>query len=221
MKCLFLLTMGALVLAAAPASAGGLSGQYIEARTCDIWTAPCFANSEMNLTGKNAVMAWKIDKGTVNNVDLKGLGVVAVVAATDTLGQQQTGPSKAVLIVDSKANKAQREALIHLAKQQAGDLLKNVLDVQSASIDLTACECKDGTCANLKVGKVARIETRCIDTQHDKVCGNESAFYPPLAKNTKAKAAVAVEHSFSGKGFNQNWKEVERRAAYFGPFEVR
>jgi hypothetical protein len=221
MKCCFLLTVGALVLAASSVSAGGLSGQYIEARTCDIWTAPCFANAEMNLTGKNAVMAWKIDKGTLNDVDLKGLGVVAVLAASDTLGQSQTGPTKAVLIVDSKANKAQRDALIRLAKQQGGDLLKNVLDVQTASIDLTACQCKDGTCANLKVGTVARIETRCIDAQHDKICGNESAFYPPLAKDTKAKAAVAVEHSFTGKGFKQTWKEVERRAAYFGPFEVR
>jgi hypothetical protein len=212
---------GALVLAAGPVHAGGLSGQYIEARTCDIWTAPCFANAEVNLTGKNAVMAWKIDKGTVNDVDLTGLGVVAVVEASDTLGQIQTGPAKAVLIVDRKANKAQQAALIRLAKQQGGELLQNVLDVQTASIDLTACQCKDGTCANLQVGSVARIETRCIDSQHDKVCGNESAFYPPLAKNTRAKAAVAVESRFTGKGFNQTWKEVERRAAYFGPFEVR
>jgi hypothetical protein len=220
MKCLLALTVGALVLGSGSVFAGGLSGQYIEARTCDIWTAPCFANAEVNLVGKNAVMAWKIDKGTVNNIDVKGLGVVAVVEATDTLGQQQTGPAKAVLIVDSKASKAQREALIDLAKQQGGDLLQNILDVQTASIDLTDCQCKGGSCAKLSVGKVANIETRCVDSQHDKICGNESAFYPPLAKNTKAKAAVAVEHTFAGKGFQQTWKEVERRSAYFGPFEV-
>src|SRR5262249_7788221 len=159
--------------------------------TCDIWTAPCFANSEMNLTGKNAVMAWKVEKGSVDNVDLKGLGVVAVLAAPDTLGQKQSGPAKSVLIVDTKATKAQQEALVRLAKQRGGELLKNVVEVQTAPIDLTSCECKGGTCADLKVGSVARIETRCIDGHNDKICGNEPAFYPPLVKNTKAKAAVA------------------------------
>ena len=53
----------ALLIVTASVRAEGLTGQYIEARTCDIWTGPCFANSEMNLTGKNAVMGWKIDKG--------------------------------------------------------------------------------------------------------------------------------------------------------------
>ena len=51
-----------------------LSGQYIEARTCDIWTAPCFANAEINLAGRNALMAWRIDQGKLDDVDLQGLG---------------------------------------------------------------------------------------------------------------------------------------------------
>src|SRR6516165_7955373 len=97
----------ALIAAAAPVQAAGLSGKYIEARTCDVWTAPCFANAEINLAGKHAVMGWKVDQGTVNNVDLKGLSVVAVVAANNTLGLPQTSPAKAVLIVDSKANAVQ------------------------------------------------------------------------------------------------------------------
>src|SRR5215471_14471598 len=115
----------ALFVVAAPVSAAGLSGQYIEARTCDIWTGPCFANAEMNLSGKNAVLGWKIDKGTVGDAKLDGLGVVAVVAASDTLGLQQTGPAKAVLLVDERADKAQRDALVRLAKEQAGSLLAN------------------------------------------------------------------------------------------------
>src|SRR5437868_14460259 len=108
------LTIVALIAVAAPVSAAGISGQYIEARNCDVWTGPCFANSEMNLTGKNAVMGWKIDKGSLDNVRLDGLSIVAVVAASDTLGLEQTAPSRAVLIVDSKANALQRAALIRL-----------------------------------------------------------------------------------------------------------
>jgi hypothetical protein len=209
----------AVVLIAAPVHAGGISGQYIEARTCDVWTGPCFANAEMNLGGKHAVMAWKVDKGIVGDVRLDGLGVVAIVAASDTLGLEQTGPAKAILIVDRKANAAQREALIGLARKQGGELLQKVIAVESATVDVAVACCKGGNCARLEAGK-ARIETRCLDAHHDKACGNESAFYPPLSKGVKAQAAVAVEHSFAGKGFDQTWKDNERRGAYVGSFET-
>ena len=216
------LSLVALVAAVfvAPAQAGGISGQYIEARTCDVWTGPCFANAEMSLEGKHAVMAWKVDKGAFDNVSLDGLTVVAVVSAKDTLGLDQTGPAKSVLIVDNRANAAQRTALIRLAQWEAGELVGKVLAVESANVDFNLCDCKEGGCARLEAGK-ARVETRCLDGHHDKVCGNESEFYPPLSKDVKARAAVAVEHSFAGKVFNETWKDSQRRGAYVGSFEIR
>src|SRR5438874_12669828 len=80
------LAVFAALIVALPLQAAGVTGHYIEARTCDVWTGPCFANAEMNLGGKHAVLAWKIDKGTLDNATLDGLGIVAVVAASDTLG---------------------------------------------------------------------------------------------------------------------------------------
>jgi len=209
----------ALVLAAVPLHAAGITGDYIEARTCDVWTGPCFANAEMNLTGKHAVLGWKVDKGELDHVRLDGLGVVAVVAAHDTLGLKQTGPARAVLIVDSRANPTQRSALIRLARQQGGDLVRNVVAVQSARIDLDVGNCTEGGCGELRAG-AAHIETRCLDHKHDKVCGNESAFYPPLARDVKVRPAIAVEHSYTGKGVNETWEDAGRRAAYLGSFEA-
>src|SRR5262245_47140535 len=87
-------------------------GQYVEARTCDVFAGSCFANAETGLTGKNAVLAWKIESGTVAGTKLDGLGVAAVVVTTETMGLKQTVPGRAVLIVDEKATKAQREALV-------------------------------------------------------------------------------------------------------------
>jgi len=45
------------------------------------------------------------------------------------------------------------------------------------------------------------------------VCGNESAFYPPLSKGVQATAAMAVEHSFTGKAFNETWTDAEASRA--------
>src|SRR6266571_2040738 len=123
----FLATAVAFVLVAAPAGAAELTGKYVEARTCDVYPAPCFANAEMNLTGKHAVMGWRVDQGTVDGVKLDGLSVVAVVAASDTLGLKQTGPAKSLIIVDAKATSAQRDALVQLARREGGDLTKNVI----------------------------------------------------------------------------------------------
>jgi len=207
-----------LALVAAPVSASGISGQYVETRTCDVWAAPCFANAEMNLSGKHALMAWRIEHGNARGVALDGLSIVAAVVASDTLGLEQTGSAKAVLIVDAKANNAQRAELIRLAKEQGGDLLRHIVSVQTAPIELTIGSCQGGACASLQAGP-AQIETRCINTQHDKMCGNERGFYPPLAKDVTAQTAVA-NHHFAGQGFGENWKESERRGAYVGSFSI-
>src|SRR2546421_6787817 len=96
----------ALAVTTAPAAASGLTGQYVEARTCEVWTGPCFANADFNLTGKNALMAWRVEKGSLDGVRLDGLSVVAVVAANNTIGLPQGGPGRAVLLVDRRATPA-------------------------------------------------------------------------------------------------------------------
>ena len=213
----WLTLIAVFLFAAAPSFAGEITGKYIEARTCEVFTGPCFANADTSLTGKHGVMAWMVEKGD----GLDGLGVVAVIAAADTLGQRQVGEGKAVLIVDVRANAAQREALIRLAKQQGGELVKNVVAIEFAKVELEICPCKENGCARLVAGS-AKIETRCIDPTHDKSCDNAFALYPPLAKDvTQPRAAVAVEHSFSGKGFNETWKDMGQRAAYLGTFSIR
>ena len=68
---------------------------------------------------------------------------------------------------------------------------------------------------------VAKVKTRCLNQGHDKACGNETAYYPPLARNVKANVAGVVEHSFRGRGLGENWGDYERRGAYVGSFEVK
>lgn len=200
--------------------AEGVRGQYVEARTCDVYTGECFANADTGLTGKNAVLAWKVDSGTIGGVRLDGLGVVAVLSATDTLGLKQSGPGRSVLIVDEKATTAQREALVAFAKAQVGKLLGEVVAVRAAAFDLDICPCAGESCATLKAGTV-KVKTRCIDAAHDKACGNEATIYRPLAKGVTAHPALAVEHSFTGKELNETWNDGGRRGAYVGAFVAR
>ena len=116
-----------------------ISGDYIETRNADIWTGSCVANSELNLSGDQAILAWKVNKGEWNGVSLDGLGVVGVVKAAATLGDQYNNPypAQAVMIVDSQANPQQQKALVGFAQEMAGELLKNVVDVKVAAIKMS------------------------------------------------------------------------------------
>src|SRR5579862_1791844 len=104
----FLLSVAAAVLLTAWAMPGSaaLKGDYIEARSADVYTGPCFANSEVGLTGQEAILAWKIQQGEWKGVSLAGLSVVAVVRANATLGDpyHDAHPARSVLIMDSRAN---------------------------------------------------------------------------------------------------------------------
>lgn len=195
-------------------------GQYVEARTCDVFTGSCFANADTGLTGKNAVMAWKVEAGTVGGVKLDGLGVLAVVAAPETLGLKQSAPAKAVVIVDQKATPEQRAALVKFVIAQTAGLVGEVVAVRPAAFDLVICNCDGEGCATLKAGAV-KVTTRCINASHDKGCANETTMYPPLAKGVAAKAAVAAEHTYTGKDLDETWTDPGRRGAFVGSFLAR
>jgi len=202
------------------AKAAEIKGQYVEARTCDVYTGACFANADTSLTGRNGVMAWRVEQGEVDGIRVDGLSIVAVISASETLGLKQNRLARSVLIIDEKANPTQREALVKMARDQSGGLLDNVVATRSAPIELTICDCKENSCAVVKAGDV-RIETRCLDKKHDVGCGNDIAFYPPLGKGVQARPAIASEHIFTGKDFRETWSDAERRGAYVGTFAVR
>src|SRR5260370_20887294 len=93
-------------LAASPLVAGGkvsLTGEYVEARTAEIFTGGCIMGSEAETVGKQAVLAWKVDRGSFNGVSLDGLSVVAAVGGDknpgipDNRGARADGRPAAVL----------------------------------------------------------------------------------------------------------------------------
>lgn len=208
------------LMLAADASGSTVRGQYLEARTCDVFAGACFANADTGLTGKNAVLAWKIEAGSVAGTKLDGLGVLAVISTAETLGLKQSVAGRAVVFVDEKATPAQRNALVQFVQKQAGGLVDEVVAIRSSPINLTICNCDGEGCATLTAGPV-KVATRCIDLDHDKACGNESTIYPPLARGVSAKAAYATEHSFTGKDLNETWSDSGRRGAFVGVFVTR
>ena len=205
---------------AAPSFVAGeeISGSYMEARTCQVYTGPCFANAEVNLTGKDALMAWNIEEGKKGGVDLAGLSVVLVVAASDTFGFEGVNDPKSMksaILVDDKASEEQKEALVAFAKEHAGRAGKNVVRIDSSPISMSLDT--DTLQGKLQAGKAVKLVTRKAK-QGDCICMNEVAYYPPLTQVTNFAAGVATEGEFSGKGLGTSWSVPQSRSAYMGTF---
>jgi hypothetical protein len=219
----FVLPMAVLAVASVsstPAASYSIRGQYLEARTCDVFTGPCFANGEMGMAGKEAVLGWKVSDGSWNGVPLSGLAVALVLKADNSLGDDGVFPMAAkriesVIVVDEKANEAQRTALVSFVRDSAPKLTADVKTIQAAPISLEAND--DTAVSVLKAGSIAEISTRALGG-NDCICTNETAFYQPLVEVKYPMPAYAVSQSYSGSELNATWALNGSRSAYLGMF---
>ena len=197
-------------------------GEYVEARSADVYTGPCFANSEIGLAGDLAVMGWKIEKGSYDGVKLDGLSVMGVVKAEGTLGDYARTdiPAKAVLIIDESADAEQRMALKSFAHKMGGNLLSDVVRVEFRPI---AFSMADNSVHSMKAvmtaGDLAKLETRAL-SERDQICHNEAVWYQPLTKMDHAMPAYTVANDYSGKGLGTNWKFSGNRGSFLGTFQL-
>jgi len=215
-------TVAALVaLATAPMLAGGtgtVSGSYVEARTAEVFTGGCIMNSEAETMGKQAVLAWKVDRGSFNGVSIDGLAVVAALSGDRNLGMTEMGGAKpsvrSALYVDARANGAQQLALVAMANTLSNGLVGTIVNVtptpiqfadHGAEIEVTA---GPGNAVALGISK---------HIPHDPTCGAMQWFHP-FAAGTDAAIGMTVQHAFTGSGLGTKWSDPNRRSAFFGTF---
>lgn len=229
--------VSAMLLFVAPVvtRAAQIEGDYLEARTADVYTGPCFSNSEVFITGHQAVLAWKVSQGAWNGVDLSGLAVAAAVRGSTTFSQDDPSRARAVLIVDERATSEQRDALIAMAKHLGGARLENVVALQTAPMSLSyetpsqtevACHAEAPSChantpqapyARFQAGELAEIAMRPLG-EKDHHCGNEVIAYQPLSQSVDVVPAYTLGHSFQGDGLNNRWSDPNRRGSFIGHF---
>jgi hypothetical protein len=195
-----------------------IRGDYLETRSADVYTGQCFANGEVNLVGREAILAWHVQSGSWDGVSLQGLTVAAAVRANGTLGDpyENPYPAKAVLLVDDQATVPQQAALVSFAKRMGGELLNHVEQVIPTQMELVVNAEHHGA-AMLRAGRFATVQTRSIGGQ-DHLCGNEVTFYPPLTELAHSMPAVALTDTYKGPGLGVSWDLHGKRSAFVGTF---
>jgi hypothetical protein len=220
-----------LFLSASLVQAAGIHGDYVEARTADVFTGPCISNAEVFITGSQAVMAWKVNQGSWKGTDLSGLCVAAAVQGTTTFSEDQPEKATTVLIVDEKATAPQREALVRMAQELGGSRLKKIAAIKTARMTLkledhtvSVADAAHGSHAMPKAPRasfwaagLAQVVTRPLD-ENDHFCGNEVVAYAPLSQAVKVLPAYTLGHEFKGEGLGSRWNDPNCRSSFVGHF---
>lgn len=215
-----LIAVAALVVSAGALSAdekGRITGEYVEARTAEVFAGGCIMNSEAETMGRQAILAWRITSGSFNGIMLDGLTVAAAVAGDRNLGMRELGGEeptmvKAIVTVDARATAAQRDALVGLVKELSGGLITHIVRVDIAPI-------KFATSQNYVEVSVpdSVLLTVNKEMKHDPSCG-AMQWFKPFTTLADAAMGVAEQHAFSGPGLDTKWSAPNKRSAFFGTF---
>lgn len=221
--------LGICLATAAFAGGPSIEGTYVEVRSCDVYTAACYANSEVGLTGKEAILTWDIAKGSWNGVDLNGLKVMAVLKANETLGDRSRNEysAKAVVFVDERATEKQAAALVDFAKDASDGLIKDIVRVEARPISVKVAagalehaehhQHSMDEVVNVKAGATVEVSARSLHAG-DQHCGNESVYYPPLTRVDNATAYYTLRDAFLGEGFDLTWNSSGKRSTFLAKF---
>lgn len=197
-------------------SNGTITGEYVEARTAEVFAGGCIMNSEAETMGRQAVLAWKIDRGSYQGVALDGLSVVAAVNGDRNLGMREMGgdePTRvqAALLVDARADAAQHEALVAMARDLSKGLVTEVVSVTPAPITFQ----NDNDRVAVAASDVELTVSKKLT--HDPSCG-AMQWFKPLTTVDQASLGVAEAHAFSGSALGAKWSHPNKRSAFFARF---
>ena len=114
-----------------------VQGTLLEVCTCDVNCACCWTGSEPTGDACDRVVAWQIDTGTVDGLDVSGI-TLAMLGMLD----QHGAPVKSMMFVPSSASDAQADALVELWSGKKGGpmadlarMLGEIVGVERTTID--------------------------------------------------------------------------------------
>lgn len=138
-----------------------LEGRLLEACSCKA-ICPCWVGEDPDGGRCAGTIAWQVDSGTIDGIDVSGL-VVGILA--DIPGNALNGNWRVALFVDDRATSAQEAALLAAFGGQRGgpladisQLVGEVVAVERATIEANVV---DGT-GTLRIGDVMSAEMQSL-----------------------------------------------------------
>jgi hypothetical protein len=134
-----------------------LEGRMLDACSCNV-ICPCWVGEDPDGGKCAGAIAWHVDKGAIDGVDVSGL---TVALAYDIPGNALKGNWRAAVFVDDKASPAQEQALVAVFSGKKGgpvadlaQLIGEVVGVQRAPITFDLVQGK----GSMRIGSLVSVD---------------------------------------------------------------
>lgn len=219
MKSPILLSLAGLLSIGSLASAAprlAVTGDYVEARTAEVFTGGCTMNSEAETIGREAVLAWRVDRGSIDGVVVDGLAVVAAVAGDRNLGMREMGGEaptrvRAMVYVDARATLAQQQALLTLVRTASRSLPTEIARITSTPVRFE----RDEHGVRVEAGDASLDVQKHV--HHDPSCG-AMQWFMPLGEMDRAAIGMTRSQVYWGNALGSRWRQADRKSAFWGTF---
>lgn len=186
-------------------------GDYVEVRTASVFAGACHFNGEVTTTGRDALMAWNVESGKWEGVDLTGVRAIASISADDNLSNPQA-KRRAEVIVDKSASHAQAVAMLGAIKNRYADALGEIVSVRTAPISFK----HEGQTYEVSSAE-ASIDVEAMP--NDLCCRMPNlVWYSPLVPLGQRKVGYTVKALYAGHAVSDNWERAGENSAFYGSF---
>ncbi len=188
-----------------------VQGDYLEACSCAV-SCPCVFLAPATEEACDLFIAWRIDRGEKDGVDLAGLNVAL---AVHTPKQMTDGNWRVALYLDDRASSEQRKALAAIFSGQAGGHMANVAPLIAEVTGVAAVpiqfESSNGK-GSVRVGDVLTMRAEQsvgMDGQNPSVITNPpfGAVPQPVRQGRSVEVRYDGAWRFSTKGRNAFFTE--------------
>ncbi|MDQ3816480.1 MAG: DUF1326 domain-containing protein [Acidobacteriota bacterium] len=217
MRKFFFLGLASMVLCglwltSSRAEFNSLKGDYVEVRTASVFAGACHYNGEVVTTGRDALMAWQVNSGSWNGVDLAGVRAMAVVSSDSNLSDTQAA-RRTELIIDKSASRAQALAIIDAIKTKYAQTLGKIVSVRSAPVEFQHEE----KSYSINSSGIAAIN---MESMPDDLCCRmpQLVWYEPLVPLAGRKVGYTKKALYAGGAVGDAWQRDGENSAFYGSF---
>ena len=193
-----------------------VSGDYVEARSNEVYTCGCLYSGQMTTAGREAILAWRITRGVYDGTPLAGVKVAAVVVGDANLSAYD-GPRRTALYLDESASEAQLRAIVALWQREYSQALGKIAAVHRASISFT----QQGDAIHLSIPNLVDVQARTARLPEDAHPGS-FLWYQPFVPLRNSSLVTALNYEYSGVDFQHQWQDLMPSInGYLGEFALK
>jgi hypothetical protein len=145
-----------------------LRGQFLEACDCRV-TCPCWFHEQPDDDECTGLVAWQVEWGRIDGVDVAGLTVVSV---SHHGGHRAEGHARVALFIDERAGEEQRAALAAAFSGKLGGPLRELAEITRSVERLEPAPIRfasNGATTSLVVGDVAQTEMTPLTASTERI----------------------------------------------------